>query len=152
MSSLAELLHKIENHIPHSEVKNRAVSGGSAGWHIAHSLLTIQVVVDALNQSNPKEYKWDFNWKRTFLFATQKIPKGKIKAPKAVQPQNNFDHQSLRQQWQLTKEKLDTLNQLSPGHFFKHPFLGLIKLKPAQKFLAIHTRHHLKIIEAILQP
>ena len=151
MAALQELLYKIERHIPHSEIKNTAVSEGSVGWHIAHSLLTIRVVVDALAQSNPKAYKWRFNWKRSFLFAVQKIPKGKIKAPKAVRPTNDLNPQSLMQQWQLTMEKIDSLKQLSPGHFFQHPFLGLIKLKPAQKFLVIHTRHHLNIIEAILQ-
>ena len=151
MSALEELVNKIEQHIPRSEMKNTAVSQVSAGWHIAHSLLTIRVVADALIQSNPNEYKWNFNWKRSFLFATQKIPKGKIKAPKAVQPTNDLDPQSLKLQWQLTKEQVESLKQLSPGHFFKHPFLGLIKLKPAQKFLSIHTRHHLNIIEAIVK-
>ncbi len=78
-------------------------------------------------------------------------PRGKVKAPKAVQPATNFNFETLHQHICLSREGLKTLEHLSAGHYFTHPFLGDFKLKAAVKFIKVHTNHHLHIINDIVR-
>lgn len=151
MTNLTALINRLESYIPYSEVADPNVSRGAAGWHIAHTLLTINVVADALISSNPEEYQWKFDWKRSFLLAVGKIPRGKIRAPEAVQVRQESDQTALAAQVAATREKIKALPDLQTRNFFTHPFLGKIKLTPAVRFLCIHTQHHLKIIEDLVQ-
>lgn len=151
MTDLTALINRLESHIPHNEVADPSVSRGAVGWHIAHTLLTINVVADALLSSKPEEYQWKFDWRRSFLLALGKIPRGKIRAPEAVQVREETDKAALAAQVTATREKIKALPGLQPRNFFTHPFLGKIKLKPAIRFLGIHTQHHLKIIEDLVQ-
>jgi hypothetical protein len=151
MTNLTALISRLESHIPHNEVADPEVSKGPVGWHIAHTLLTINVVADALVNSNPEEYKWEFDWKRSFVLAFGKIPRGKIRAPEVVQVKQAPDKTALAAQVAATRERVQALQSLRPRNFFTHPFLGKIKLKPALRFLCIHTQHHLKIIEDLVK-
>ncbi len=151
MKQLEELVSRLENHIINQERMNPAISNGSVGWHIEHSLLTMNAVLEALGKSDPNAYRSAFNIKRVVVMLLGKIPRGKVKAPKAVQPTIDFNAASLQQHISVTKEKIKTLEQLSRDHFFTHPFLGDFKLKPSIRFLAVHTRHHLDIIEDVVR-
>lgn len=151
MTNLTAVINRLENYIPHNEVADLNVSQGAVGWHIAHTLLTINVVADALVSSNPEEYRWKFDWRRSFLLTIGKIPRGKIRAPEAVRVKETPDKTSLAAQVTATREKVKALHNLQPRNYFTHPFLGKIKLKPAIRFLCIHTQHHLKIIEDLVQ-
>lgn len=150
MNKLETILNQIEATIPRQSEKNLAISSGSVGWHIEHSLLTIQKIVEAVRKSNPSEYRWSFSLPRLIIFTTHKIPKGKAKAPSTVQPKDDFDEESLRLHLAMVREKLKEFHSLDKNHFFEHPFFKQLNLKPTRKFFAIHTEHHLKIIHAIL--
>lgn len=149
LTKLDALLQRTEAAIPDRDRVNPAVSAGSVGWHIAHLLLTQSIIVDALSRSNPADYKPSFNWKRLYLRLINRIPRGRIKAPKPVQPSGEFDTHSLLQQLAATKQKIGLLQALSPQQFFTHPFLGALRRQQAIWFLELHTRHHLNIIDEI---
>lgn len=151
MRKLERLILELEKNISHHELMIPDISKGSVGWHIEHSLLVLNLVTGALAKSNPGDYKGKFDIKRAVVMLTQKIPRGKFKVPTAVQPSTNFNRDTLEQHIILTREKLRTLKDLSPRHFFTHPFLGDTKLKPATKFLFIHTNHHYHIIQDIVK-
>ncbi len=85
------------------------------------------------------------------MMTTGKIPRGRVKAPGVVQPNVNFNTETLRQHVQLAREKMKRIDSLKEGNFFTHPFLGDFKLKPARKFLKIHTKPHLNIIYDIIK-
>jgi hypothetical protein len=105
MQKLNTLLIKLESNIPHYEKLNTAVSAVAVGWHIEHTLLVTVNIIEALKKSNPKEYKWQFDIKRFFVFATGKIPRGKGKAPKSVLPETlNATH--LKKKLMQQKQKL----------------------------------------------
>lgn len=146
MTRLIALIDELEKHIPQSEVADADVSKGTVGWHIAHSLLTINVVAEALTRSDPEEYSWKFDWKRSFVLAFGKIPRGKIKAPEVVRVKESPDQAALAAQVAATRERVKALRDLQPRNFFLHPFMGKIRLKPALRFLCVHTNHHLKIV------
>ena len=91
MKNLEKLLDQFESRIPLFENENQAISKSNVGWHIEHSLLTLNGVTKFLVHSNPKEYKWKFNFTRILVLKTGKIPRGKAKAPKVVVPQTTID-------------------------------------------------------------
>lgn len=151
MNKIAELLNQLENKISFCEMSNPEISNGNVGWHIEHSLLTLNGITDFIIKSNPQDYKWKFNLSRIIILTTKKIPRGRAKAPKVVQPKDSVDSVFLQNHLSETQKKIKELDQLSSNNYFDHPFFGKIKLKQTIKFLEIHTKHHLDIINDIVK-
>lgn len=151
MNKLESVVAQLESHIPDQARLVPAVSGASVGWHIKHCLLVLDSVIDRLAKSDPKDFKYTFDLRRSYVLLTGRIPRGRIQAPTMVRPENFQDTASLQQHLSSSRKKLQTLDGLGPGHFFTHPFLGDIKLKPATRFICVHTHHHLSIIRDILR-
>lgn len=149
MKKLATLLDEFESRIPFFEKENLAISKSSVGWHIEHSLLTINGITRVLLRSNPKEYQWKFKLSRLFIFILGKIPRGKAKAPEIVVPKTNLDVALLQEHLNKSRNSLMEIESLSNYHYFEHPYLGKLKKKDALRFLEIHTNHHLEIITDI---
>ncbi|CAM4322737.1 DUF1569 domain-containing protein [Flavobacterium terrigena] len=151
MSKLHNILLQLENHIPNLEKTNSKISSSTIGWQIDHCLLVINGVMSQLEISNPAEFKSKFNLNKLIVFTTGKIPRGKIRAPKVVTPISIATVEELKSNIEIAKNKVSKLNNLPKNSFFKHPFLSDLNAKQTEKFLAIHTKHHLKIIEDILK-
>jgi len=150
MNKLDILLNQLENKIPHHEKLNQKASHASIGWHIEHSLLTLNGITDFLIKSNPNDYKWKFNFIRIVVLTMGKIPRGRAKSPEVVQPKVNIDKNSLLIHIIETRNKINELKTLSKDRYFEHPFFGKLKLQQTINFLEIHTKHHLEIIEDII--
>lgn len=151
MENLTKLVRELENNIQHFEKNNTAVSSAAVGWHLEHTLLVLIRVIDATEKSNPKDYQWNFNFKRMLVYTMGKIPRGKGKAPKQVQPQNIISKETLTNSVATAKNKLVQLGKLNSHNFFEHYLFGKLTLKQTIKFLEIHTFHHLKIINDIIR-
>ena len=145
------LLSELEKRIPDHVLLNPQISKAAVGWHIEHSLLVLNAIINGLQKTDPAQYKATFDWRRQVVLVLGIIPRGKIKAPTAVRPVETYNENSLQQHLAKVKANLENVNRLSPDHFFTHPFLGDFKLAPALKFMQIHTRHHLKIIRDIIR-
>ncbi|MBP9849709.1 MAG: DUF1569 domain-containing protein [Flavobacterium sp.] len=152
MQELHKLLNQLESDISSFEKVNLAVSSGSVGWHIEHSLKTIDQIVTACKNSNPSNYQWRFNFNR-FLILTiaKKIPRGKAKAPKIVRPEGEISSETLGLSLSKVKENLMDWKDLDKNTHFPHPFFGILNKKETENFLALHTKHHLMIIKDILR-
>lgn len=148
MSKLEKLIIEIESKITFHEKVNTKVSDASIGWQIEHVLLTLNLIVNAL-QKPRTEYKWSFKLPRLLVFTLNKIPRGRAKAPKVVQPQESITIESINKQLVLAKQNIKLLETLNKNLFFEHPYLGHMRLKQTEKFLYIHSKHHLKIINDI---
>jgi hypothetical protein len=149
MRNLTTLLNQLESHIVDFKKTNGAVSQSSIGWHIDHSLMVINGITDQLKKSNPEQYKWQFNWNRIFIKSINKIPRGRGKAPKAVQPLESSSIEILNSKLHIANDSIIELENLVPNNYFKHPYFGNLNLKTTIWFLELHTKHHLKIIEDI---
>ena len=149
--TLDELLVKLKEKLPLIDKKNEAVSGAAVGWHIQHSLMVINVIVRSLESSNEKDYKWKFNFLRTFILTAGKFPRGKVQSPKSVRPKEAYSLNNLQADFLTTEINLKKLHALPKNVFFTHPIFGDLNLKPAIRFLKLHTMHHLKIINDVIK-
>jgi len=150
MNNLLALISELETKIPFCDKQNTSISQGPVGWHIQHTLLATKKIIGAVENSDPKKYRWKFNLTRSFVFTFNKIPRGKGKAPQSVIPNEPFEPSALQKEVEIVKSKVNTLDTLETNNYFDHPYFGNLNLKAAQKFLEIHTKHHLTIIDEIL--
>ena len=150
MQELSKLIKSLEEKIPMMDVANTQISSAKVGWHVQHSLLVIISIINGLKQSDPNTYQWKFNLNKTLIFTLGKIPRGKGKAPKAVQPKEETTKDKLLESIEKAKVSLADLHKVQKNQYFLHPYFGHLNLKPTIKFLKIHTKHHLKIINDIL--
>jgi hypothetical protein len=151
MNPLHHLLLQLENHVPNLEKTNPNVSISTVGWQIDHCLLVINGIISQLEISNPTEFQPKWNFPKFMVFTTGKIPRGKAKAPKVVIPTHVATQEELKAKLEAAKNNILKLNSFSKNQFFKHPFFKDLNVKQTEKFLVIHTKHHLKIIQDILR-
>lgn len=142
---------EIEKSIPFFEQKSQHISEVNVAWHLDHSLKVINSVCEALKKSNPINYKSSFSFIKAYVFFTGSIPRGKAKAPKNVVPINEISKETLEKQLILAKNNLKEIKSLNAKSYFLHPFFGMIPLKKSLYFMAIHTNHHLKIVNDIIK-
>ncbi|WP_298221755.1 DinB family protein [Flavobacterium sp.] len=151
MEALHPILNELESKIASKDSINTEISQSDVSWHIAHSLKVVANITKVLQSSDPKEYRWQFNWIRSLVFIFNKIPRGKGKAPKSVIPEENKSAAELQQELDSVRTLTHALENLHPKNHFKHPYFGVLNLKQTQKFLVLHTKHHLKIIDDIIK-
>jgi hypothetical protein len=151
MAYLDKQIAEMQAFLPQYLTENIAVSKATIGWHILHNLNVINGVYAATAASDPSQYHWKFSFARLIVFLTGKIPRGKAKSPKQVQPAENFTEADILAALEKAKQNAANFDSLKAGAFFKHPFFGALTLPKTKKFLAIHTNHHLEIMRDILK-
>ena len=151
MKNLAVLISELENKLSFVEQKKEAVSQVTVGWHIEHSLLALIKMISAVEHSNPADYKWKFNLKRSIVFGLGKIPRGKARVPDSVKPAAETSMANINGLLEKAKQKVASFEKQRPDKFFTHPVFGDLQVKQARRIIAIHTNHHIKIINDIIK-
>lgn len=151
MNSLLPLLQQLESHISNFEKTNPKVSNSTVGWQIDHCLLVINGIIGQIEISDPLKYQPKWTFPKFMVFTTGKIPRDKAKAPKVVIPTQVATQEELLAKLAAAKNNVLKLDSFSENQFFNHPFFKDLNVKQTKKFLTIHTKHHLKIIEDILK-
>jgi hypothetical protein len=151
MNTLLSLLQQLESHISNFEKTNPKVSNSTVGWQIDHCLLVINGIIGQLEISDPLKYQPKWTFPKFMVFTTGKIPRGKAQAPKVVIPNQVATQEELLAKLAAAKNNVLKLDSFSENQFFNHPFFKDLNVKQTKKFLTIHTKHHLKIIEDILK-
>jgi DinB superfamily len=150
MQNLLSTTVQLEKYISQAELTNTNVSARSVAWHIDHCL-TVQIsIIIALQKSDAKKYQPSFNWKKTLIFILGKMPRGKAKAPKSVNPELDASKEALNKKIKEIEGLLQEFENFPKNSFFMHPFFGHLNKKKTLQFLAIHNQHHLKIIKDIV--
>ena len=151
MNPLLPLLQQLESHISNFEKTNPKVSNSTVGWQIDHCLLVINGIIGQIEISDPLKYQPKWTFPKFMVFTTGKIPRGKAKAPKVVIPTQVATQEELLSKIAAAKNNVLKLDSFSENQFFNHPYFKDLNVKQTKKFLVIHTKHHLKIIEDILK-
>lgn len=151
MRNLEKLVEELISNIVHKDKVKLDVSKSNVGWHLDHSSKVINGIIFQLKNSNPDNYKRNFNLKRLFVFTLNKIPRGKANAPKSVQSFEKINETDLTNQLEISEKLIQEIDKLDKNCNFIHPYFDILNKKQTIKFLNIHTNHHLKIIKDILQ-
>lgn len=151
MNNVYKLLNQLESKIPLSETLDEKISQANVAWHIEHSLLVIDSIRKFIVDSNPKDYKWSFNFTRSLVLLIKTFPRGRAKAPKSVRPVTQLTNSNLRTHLEATRTSISVLETLPKNSYFKHPIFGKLNSKQTIIFFEIHTNHHLKIIKDIIK-
>lgn len=151
MKQLESQIKQLATFLPNFETTNLEVSAASVGWHIEHSLLVIKQITATVAQSDPKVYQRKFNFTRFWVFLLSYIPRGKAKAPKVVIPGEDLNLKALEESVTHAIQAVAYLKGCQKYQHFMHPFFGVLNQQQTIRFLAIHTRHHLKIIQDIMK-
>lgn len=149
--SIGKSIIVLENAIPFYEQHQKTVSAKNVAWHIDHSLKVINSVCESLKISNPQDYKSTFSFVKFYIFLRGSIPRGKAKAPNAVVSNDEILKSDIELQLAIAKINLQEIKNLSANSHFQHPYFGKLALKKSHRFLAIHTNHHLAIVNDILK-
>jgi hypothetical protein len=150
MKSLLALINELETKLPFVEQKKETVSQVTVGWHLEHSLLALIKMIRAVEHSSPADYKWKFNLKRSIVLGLGKIPRGKANVPDSVRPAEEINMANIMGLLEKAKQKAASFEQLSQDKFFTHPVFGDVQANQARRVIAIHTNHHIKIINDII--
>ncbi len=145
------LLSELESAIPQLEKINEDVSKVSVGWQIDHSFNVILAICKTIQASDPVKYEASFNLKRNLLLMIGTFPRGKAKAPKTTIPTGEITQEGLRKKLDAVKAEIPKIQSLHPDAYFYHPLFKKLNLKRTQRFMEVHTNHHLKIINDILK-
>jgi hypothetical protein len=151
MKKLDAIVPELATYISKYNESNTTISEATVGWHIEHCLLVIKQITSTVAQSDPALFKSKFNFARFSYFLIKNFPRGKAKAPKVVIPTNEITLETLQASLSNTYQAIAYLKDCQENQYFMHPFFGHLNKKQTIKFLAIHTKHHLKIIKDILK-
>lgn len=149
IEKLKTRIKELEDNLNYINVENQSISQRGVDWHLDHSLKVIIGILKTLQLSNPKDYSYKFNYLRTFCLTFYYLPRGKAKAPKAVNNEGEIQINDIKKQIEISRSLLKNIESLNVNSYFKHPYFGLLNLKQSLKFIVIHTNHHLKIINEI---
>ncbi len=143
------LLNQLESYVNTHEKLNDAVSGETIGWHIAHSCQVINTITNVIVHSDPSKAKPKFSGAFYWIILTNKIPRGKAKAPNIVIPKKTISKEEVIEEIELAKANLQTLASTGQNKYFTHPIFGDLNVPKTLRFFTVHTNHHLKIIRDI---
>ncbi|MDC1197388.1 DUF1569 domain-containing protein [Algibacter sp.] len=147
---LKNQLSKLESFIPLIDKENPEVSKSTVGWQLDHALKVFNLVSTWTVNSNPKEYKRSFNLWRSVLLPLCYIPRGKARAPKKVLPPETILKEDILNQLQQAHQHIETIRPLPKTAYFEHHVFGKLNKQQTLRFLEMHTKHHLKIVDDIL--
>jgi hypothetical protein len=147
---LEKEIEHLESVIPHADKTIPSISAKGVDWHIDHSLRALLAMGNATLDSDPRQYRSEFNIKRIILFTLGKIPRGKAKAPDFVIAKEAIELEGIRKKVERSKEMLEKFPEADKHKFFKHPIIGILNKKQALKMMTLHTRHHINIIDDII--
>lgn len=141
----------IEKYIPQTDIINASVSKKSVGWQLDHALNVIIAISENIATSNPKNYKPNYSFLKSFILTTGYMPRGKGKAPKfTIGNKEQYSIEYLTDKLLKTKQLCNVIPSLDKNSYFKHPLFGHLNRDTTLRFLKIHSKHHFKIIEDIL--
>lgn len=146
---------QLETLTSESEVSKPEVSKWSVGQHVEHLLKADTLATSAMLAS--KRYtsrRTPLKLLGRIVLLTGYIPKGRGKAPEMTLPEQPTKEnitrlvEAFKNNLSQIKEGLRELNLA--GHYAPHPIFGDLDQVQWLRFLIIHNKHHLKIINEIL--
>lgn len=136
---------------PQAAIQAPDVSGWSVGMHVEHLCLAMIAVFGALVASEPPVPRQRFNLITAAVFATGRIPRGRGKSPAQAVPRQGVLKDALVPMLDESERWFERARQCSSDQWFRHFAFGIMDRDRTIRFMGIHNRHHLRIIQDILR-
>lgn len=149
MKKLHNILDYFETILDKTDVENKDISSSSVGWHIEHTLVSIDLIIKAIEKTPESPYKPIHSFSKYFILITGKITRGRAKAPNFTLPKS-FNKNELESHIKETRKRIKLLNSIPSHHYFTHPYFGPMNVFETKRILYIHSWHHVKIIKDII--
>lgn len=149
---LSEHFMKIEQYLEKRDARKTEVSHADVAWHLDHILKVIDRLYGGVEASKAEDFPGSrFSVQKEIVFLLGDFPRGVAQAPESVTPPETILTEDIIRQLEDVKERLSKASQLDPDQFVEHPVFGPMGRNEALRFIEIHTDHHFKIIEDILE-
>jgi len=159
-----KFFNRVKDQIPELETKLAVcdvyeieVSAWSVANHLEHVLRAHIAILQQIEKhfSHEPEKGKRLTLLGRFVLLFGRFPKGFAKAPNLSAPRGCTESE-LRDyltEFEATCERLQqNIPELTKSHYaFPHPFFGQMSIKQWLRLIEVHTRHHLRIIENILE-
>ena len=143
-------LEAFRNCIPKADLCVPAVSKWSVGMHVHHCCLAMIGICQALSASPPPPPRSRFSLIPALVFLSGRIPRGRGRSPDVVVPTQDVSPAELLALLEESERKLNDVQQLDAGTWFKHFVFGVLDRDKTIRFIRIHNGHHLRIISDIM--
>jgi len=147
---LADNIDRLEAYLDQRDVLAPKVSAVPVAWHLDHMLKVVKSIHGSLAASDPADYRYKFKPTRTLVFTMGRFPRGVAESPKSVRPPDTITTTAIREQLAEVRALLPTFAGMDKRQHFTHFTFGPLNRRRTVKFINIHTRHHLRIVEDIL--
>ena len=127
-----------------------AVSEWSIGMHVHHCCLGMIEICHSLIASTPPPPRSGFSLKRSLVFFSGRIPRGRFRSPDIVVPKEDISPAELRTLLDQSERILAEVDDLDPKTWFRHPAFGVLDRDKTLRLILIHNRHHLRTISDIV--
>lgn len=146
---MSSTVDELASWIPRLDQSNPKVSNWTVGQQIYHCLVATTTIAKSVTGSDPGSEVPSFSLPRFVVMTLGWIPRGKGKAPKGSQPESQPTSEELQALVGPAKEALAAAAGAPADAFWRHFKFGVMPRDNALKFIEIHNRHHLRIIEDI---
>jgi len=87
----------------------------------------------------------------SIVFASGRIPRGRAKSPDPAVPSEGVTEDELRVLLDESGRQLEAARAAPPDAWFRHFAFGVLDRDRTLKFIRIHNRHHLRIVQDTLR-
>jgi hypothetical protein len=155
MNTLIDNLHseidRIAAFIPSAALRSKHISDWSIGQHIEHVAKATSAFAVTLLRHRSSNLPLDESPLKSVLLERGVFPRGVVEAPEITLPDEKTDQGVLEIYLLKTHNRISKLQDLPPDAAADHHYLGTMQRDEAIAFMGIHLRHHISIIEDILE-
>ena len=144
-------LDVLKRFVPKADVVAPEVSKWSVGMHVQHCCLATIAVCESLVASEPPVPPSSFSLVTSAIFLTGRIPRGRGKSPEQAIPRDQIWTNEMEGLLLDSERRLEAARQVSRDHWFRHFAFGVLDRDRTLKFIGIHNRHHVRIVQDILR-
>ena len=144
-------LDVLKRFVPKADVVAPEVSKWSVGMHVQHCCLATIAVCESLVASEPPVPRSSFSLVVSAIFLTGRIPRGRGKSPEQAIPRDQIWTNEMEGLLLDSERRLEAARQVSRDHWYRHFAFGVLDRDRTLKFIGIHNRHHIRIVQDILR-
>jgi hypothetical protein len=143
-------LAELRRVVPEHAVLVPAVSRWSVGMHVHHVSLAMIEVCRSLVESEPPPPRSRFRILTWAVLTVGRIPRGRAESPDPALPREGIGPEELSALLDDCDAWMSRAERAMPGQWFRHFVFGVLDRDRTLQFLEVHNRHHLRIVQDIL--